>query len=362
MALTPYQLLGYLPMMEPVQVKMKGLPRVLPDPFYNLTEQVSGDKATVIKFNGTRRVAQVRPYGAPPLQVERLDPGEESFKLLHSIETMPYDQHFLKVLREWDKYVPEQQWFKVQLAQYGENFAERQVNLRTAVTTSNLATGKTWFDADGNLLPNATGASLVVDQQVPAANQGGIGGILTTSWADPTADIAGNIRAVKKRARRGAGRPLKYAFYGANVTGYIERNASMSKFFQFNPVAYQSFVDNGKVPDGAFGLIWVAAQDAFYEDATGTERSLFPDDQITFTPEPSKDWYTVYEGSFNVPNKLGMFTNAQEAVNNWEERFGMFRYAYIEQGKVFTVHEVQGDTFLPRFKVPEAVFMLDTTP
>ncbi|MBA4192222.1 MAG: hypothetical protein C0467_29995, partial [Planctomycetaceae bacterium] len=183
--------LSYAPMTEAVQTVKGGLPRVLPDAFWSLTENVPGTKARVIEFSGQRQVARVSPAGSPPRPRGKLTLNDKAIILLSSTEEMEFDEELANIFQQWEAYTPQQDWAAKQVDYQAEGFRQLFENLETASVLLNVATAVNYFDADGSLLPTSSGATLTVDQGVPAANKGQLGGLLDFSFADHTKDIPG---------------------------------------------------------------------------------------------------------------------------------------------------------------------------
>lgn len=351
-------LLSYVPLTEAVETQRTGIPKVLPAEFWTTTEDVSGDKARLVEYQGTRRVARVAPYGAPPRQVEHLPLSDRAVILLHTIEEIGFRDELIRILREWEDYKPQQQFAMREIARQGEGFRQRFENLEVAAVQKTIADGRLYFDADGNLLPTSSGAKLTVDQQVPAGNRVTAG----ASWATAGTDIIGDVNARKKAQVQAGGPPFKYAIYGQNIPGYLANNTGISRLWAFN-LAYQNqYLQTGIAPKEMLELIWIPAQSAFWEDQTGTVQEIFPADQVTFTPEINSSTWTLYRGSKLVPTQWGPFPDAVAALRSMAEVFGRGRYAKIPPENPSQIVDVGFDTFLPRIKQPNWWLFYDTTP
>jgi len=354
-------ILNFLPLSKSVESVKGGIPKVLPEAFWTNKEQVMGDKANYIKYTGTRQVARLVPYGSPPVQTKKVDITDQSVKLLHAEEKMAFSQELYRVFRDWENYKPQQQFARQQLVHQGEQFANRFDSLRTATVTQGLGRGALYFDAAGNLLPTSAGADLSLDYGVPANNKNQINGIISASWATASTDIVTQINNLKMTAMQTTGYPLKYAFYGKNIAGYIANNTSMQAYLARNMQLNEKWLATGSIPPGVLDLIWVPVQSSFFEDQNGVVREIFPSDTVTFTPDIDSGFYTLFEGSMLVPTGFGMFADAAAALSSLAEIYGRFRYAYLDIPPT-QIFDVAGDTFLPMFRVPDAMFIADCTP
>lgn len=357
-------LLSYVPLTKPIQTVRSGIPRVLPEQLWTLTEKVSGDRAKMVEMAGTRKLARIAPYGSPPRQVEHLPISDRSIVFMHSIEELAFRDQLFRILRQWDDYKPMQNWAQDEIVRQAVEYKMRFENLRTAAVQGTLANaGVLWFDGNGDMLPNSSGAATIIDQLVPANNKNQLNGLIAASWALAGTDIVSQINALKVRAVQTTGRPLRYAFYGANITGYFNNNTSIQNYWWRNKQYSDSFLNTGLTPREMLELIWIPVQTGFYEDASGNVVSQFPADQVTFAPDITAETYALYEGSINVPTSFG--TSGPDAIavlkSGITEAFGMFRYAYMKINPV-QILDVAGDTFIPRLKNPLEWYFADVTP
>lgn len=360
-----HDLLGYVPLTEPIMKVMAGIPKVLPEAFWNVTERVMGDTARNVTFRGTRKVARVAPYGAPPRQTLKLSAGVEPTKLIHSIENQPVGMELYHALQQFDTYAPMQQFCKDEINRQGEQFALRFLNLRTAAVGLMIAnSGKLWFDSEGNIQTTSSGADLTIDPGVSANNIGSCNSIISAPWSTVTTDIPTQVNNLKTAAIQSTGYPLKYAIHGKNVAGYLAKNTYFKEYLARNPGYNQAYLNTGQIPAGTLGLTWIPAQDLFFEDSTGTVQSYFDGDQVTFCPEIDSRVYAMYEGTYPVPKSFAFANSATDVLNpgNIEYKQGAFQYAWMNPALPLKIEFVAGDTFLPRLKVPNAFFFADTTP
>jgi len=363
MAYSVADLLGYIPLMEPVETTKTGIPNVLPPEFWTTTEDVPGHLARVVEMPGTRRVASVSPYGSPPRLVDKVSLSVRDIMLLHTIEEMAFRDELFRMLMDWGKYTPQDKMAKEEIVRQGEQWRQKHDNLDVAAVTLLLGAGAgtLWFDGNGKPLPSSSGAKLTVDQLVPANNKNQLNGLISASWATAATDIVSQINAIKVQAIQDTGYRLKYAFYGKNIPGYFAKNDSIKLFWQYNQALNTSYMSTGIMPKEFLELIWLPGQLAFYEKDDGTKVSLFPDDQVTFTPEINAQTYAYLRGSYPVPKGFAWGGSAQDVLNSVDLVYGRFRYAYGKFNPTAIV-DTMGSTWLPRLKVPNAYYFADVTP
>ncbi|MBA4191308.1 MAG: hypothetical protein C0467_25275, partial [Planctomycetaceae bacterium] len=166
----------------------------------------------------------------------------------------------------------------------------------------------------------------------------------------------------KPRAISDTGYPSRVAIYGGNIPGYMKNNDYVGKIWDYQQEFANYYANSGQIKPGFLGFEWIPASEAYFQDSTGTNQFVFPADQITFMPELTKATYTFYRGSKKVPTQFGPLPTGEAALKAYSEVFGRGRYAYIPMGGTFRIIDVAFTTFLSRFKVPGAVYLLDTTP
>lgn len=360
---TVQEMLSFVPLTEAIKLVVSGVPKVLPEAFWSLRENVLGDKARHFQFRGNRKVGRVTPYGSPPRQRTQLPLETEDIKLLHAIEELPINvQQLLGVGQAFESYEA-QVSFRDEMMRQMEEFAYYLANLEIASVTSMVANGYLWFDADGNILPTSSGATLTVDYGVPAGNTGSVGGIIV-DWSNTASNIPTQVNNLKTYARQTTGYPLEWAFFGKNVAGYLANNTNFQAYLARNDAYRQQYINTGQVADGTLGLKWVPAQDAFFENDSGTVQAQFAVDSVTFTPGITRATYAMYEGSYRVPKSIQPIISGDlmDAINQTELVYGLFRFAQVTSVVPLQIKQTVGHTLLPKMKQPAAWFFVDTTP
>lgn len=355
-------ILSWTQLTKMVQEIKPGIPKVLPEALWTLTEEVYGNKVANTITVGSRQVASAAPYLSKSKQVKKLDVSTQAMVLISSYEHVEFGEDFMDVLRRFESYDPQDNRFYDHLLLQTAALRKRFDNLRIATVTSLFANaGKIYFDSDNKLLPSSSGAALTVDMGVPSGNVGNPGSIVSGSWATASTNIFNQIANLKTFALQQSNYPIKYAIYGKNVGGYVYNNASMQLYLSRNPGMNQKFNDTGKIPDGFLDLTWIPAQDFYYVDDTGTVQEMFPADQVTFIPEIDRDVYTLYEGTTPVPTDLNIQATPEAALRSVKEVRGIGANAVVEMDPPKLLHKMF-DCHLPRWKVPGSMITVDTTP
>lgn len=358
MAKSLNEVLGWKALTGVIQDTRGGVPAewLLPA-FLTMTKPVKGASASYTKISSSRKTARAVHRGSPSKARDLTGVSEVPVNLWHSYEHHVHRNEIFDAIRNYDN--PEAQAMgQAEIDRKTREHKQIFDNTRVSMIASIFRYGAIYFDGDGDLLPSASGAVLTIDYGVPAANKNQLGGIIATKWATTSADIIGQIKALKVAAMKTSGYPLKYAHYGSSILNRLMLNDALKNYIAGNPAYGQSFT-NLEIPPGFLGLTWIPNESAFYEDADGTNRDWFQDEDVIFTPEPSADWWEILEGTFPVPTSLGnVGGDATAMLTNLRDVNGKFSYAKLVDEPPGIKH-FMGTTELPVLKVPSAIYIAD---
>jgi hypothetical protein len=339
-------------------VKSIGASQLLPPNFLKSTRRVEGNTCTYFRVEGIRKTARLATYGSPSRVRNLSGVSEIPVTLMHTSESISHDVSTLVNLKNFIN-EEKQKLGEQEVARRTAEFKQLFMNLRSAAIFSLLSQGAIHFDAEGNLLPSSSDAAVTIDFGIPAGNLNqldalGDGDIIDASWATAGTDIVGQIQALKQAAVQLSGYPLRHAFYGKSILGFLQANDILKLYLQNNQ-KYQEIIAGGEIPDGLLGLTWHPMSEAFSELESGG-KFWVGDDTVIFTPEPDLSWYEFIEGSTPVPVNLERASDSVDALRQVILQYGMFSYAKITDDPV-AIKQVSGDTCLPIIKVPKAVFI-----
>lgn len=358
-------ILGYVTLTGMIEKIRSGVPNPFPPAFFKEGKRCIGDAGRYTEVTGTRQTARVVAYGAPALARGLRNVASRDVKLLHTLEKQPLDPITLQMLRNYDNY-NEMQLGKQELARQTKEFAQLGQNLRITAVALALSNGRIGIDANGNLLPDSSWSSATqqVVFQIPANNQTQLNGVISASWANNTTDIPLQLRTLKQTAVLTTGYELKDIYYGINIPSYITQNDFCLDYLARNPGENAEFLNTGEVGT-LFGFTWHPVYTSFWDSSTDptseTTNLIFGADNITVTPPVSDDWYELLTGSYMVPQSINITTDAEAALANLKQVWGMFGYGIVTHDPP-GILEYMGDTFLPVIKNGAAIYQADVTP
>lgn len=358
MAKSLKQILGYDNLTGIVTSPEGGVPNVWPEQFFTIKKPITGNTAKWGIVSNSRRNASTVAYGSASRKRERRAIATKTAMCIHSFEHMDHDMETVLLARDTQN--PNnaelgRQLIEAQAVEYRRQFD----NLRVSAVNSMLRHGAIYTDGNGQLLPTSSGATQTIDLGIAANNKNQLNGIIAASWATAGTDILSHLSALQLQAVKN-GRPLKYAYYGSAITGYLTGNTNVKELMKSDSVLTSALRQN-KVPAsfGIDGLEWRPLQTAYFEDANGTNQDWFPADFIVFLPEITPDIYQMQEGQALVPSDVGAIgSDAMAAERGMKTTHGMFSYAKQYEDPTGIRHWA-GDTFLPVFLDPGSVFLAD---
>ena len=175
--------------------------------------------------------------------------------------------------------------------------------------------------------------------------------VVTTDWSEPSADIYGDILAIKKDAQA-RGITLTRAICTTKTWNYICKNEAIKK--DMNPVGYQNIIisdaDVKKYMVEKLGITFVT-YDKMYKDEAQADHQFYPDNYVTFLPDGTlgNTWYgtTPEEADLMAGNKDAdvEIVNTGVAILNKKESLPVNIITSVSQ-IVLPSFERMGDVFV----------------
>ena len=346
-----------------MRIKASGVPNPLPPEFMAVADgnRVLGDQAKYIRISGERRTAKRSKYGAPAIRRSLRDIGDARVRCLYNFESFSIEMTMLMKLMAFERYAQDEgmDWVRYQI----EEAARRQQNTRIITTLSALANGAIYWDGDGNLLPNSSGANtdFTVDFAIPATHKNQCNGNIPASWALVNTDIPDAINRLQLFSLDETGMEFTACLYGKNVSKYIRQNSFCQTFLSRNETWNGKLTKTNEIPDGLFGLQWKPMWKSLYEtDDNGTVANMWPDDLAVFVPnvdQPEKmTWWAMFEGSIPVPKTIDVQRDPLAAIRGAEIVYGMGSYSAVSLAPL-AAEVYHFDVFLPAIRNEKAIFL-----
>lgn len=341
-----------------IQRTPSGIPLAVPVALATPTRQNVGPTVAYYVETGTKRLAQITHYGAPPRGVGKAPVAQMFATAMHATHFHEYTitdyQNMLS-----PEGTPERQAGEFELVRQTRDLKQRFVNLRYACIQRAILDGILYFDGNGDLLPDSSGAVYTIDYQIPATHKNQLGGIIAADWDEATTDIPAQVQALLDVSPQRSGLPITTAIYGSSVPGWLIANNYAGPLIKQNPATVDAF-SRQTIPSGFLGIQnWLPAGAAFYANASDTNVTIWGSDRVTFMPDVSTMWYDLIECSFLVPTQLGTITiEALQAAGAVSTVFGMFSYAKLLDEPI-KIKQIAGDTFLPMITNNLAIYCAD---
>jgi hypothetical protein len=364
-------ILGWVALTKAVNAVKDGVPNPFPPWLFQVKSEnrVIGNSTKFNRVYGQRKTARVVKYGAAPRHRELQQEELVEAKLVHFYEERIFDPLILQVLRDYNSYNNADK-AKQLVANNVKTLGTLFGNSRVVGVATSLAKGAIYADSDGNLLPTSSGATDTFSQNIPSANVGTVldengSGIFGASgqgsWANNATDIPKQLRSLQNAAALAHGYEPSIALYGKNIPSYLTQNDYVLDYLARQPNVSIDWIKDNTIPQGLFGFTWVPVWKSGFTKDDGTKVSLWPADNITFIPgeEDLDAWYSLFEGSYQVPTTLDITQGVQEMLTQMETVFGGFGYT-VRNIKPVSLSACMGDTFLPGIKLPETNYLADT--
>lgn len=322
-----------------VQEIKSGLFNPLPADFFSVTGQVRGQTCEWKTEEGQQQSARFTPVGAKARERDQIGMGTKTATMVHAFERLSIPGHTLANLLNPDTAVERDILGNSEINRQLRSLKTIFSNLRIAAVCSVLSRGHIWFDGNGNILPDATGAVITVDFGIPAHHLNMVN----------TGDFLFDVQEVKQDVIQTTGYVPRYALYGQNVPNLVTTDAVMFDLLKRNNVWNQQFTETGKLP-AMLDLIWVDCSDLYFVDQNGTSHTWFGADQVVFLPEVNgaTGWYGLYEGSDVLPGTMDIGSAENPSVI---DAFGMFAYGCVQNNPT-RIDLYGGDSFLPIIRNP----------
>lgn len=307
-------------------------------------------------FDSTRQIAGARAPDHGPQRVTKRKIGHQSCQLMHSHESiMIYDNKVFNsrglgnsigsiVDPRGQKYIEAQIRF----------MTDRYRNQREWMYSRMLRGGFNMLPVGNNYKlrnfnANPTDGSFPVNYQIPNSHKGrlqlgdpnanGIATDILTDWANPSADIIGQLLMLNKAFTRIHGRALKHIWINSTTYNNVQNNLGLQKiggdaFTVFHSLTKRMEMSRENIQDAGFDVVFRALPLFTFhvydgvlsvdgeQDGPDIDQNelLIPNDRAIFTPEPDMEWEGLIDGSEMVLPNPHDESYMVQGFGNWATR------------------------------------------
>lgn len=293
------------------------------------TQIINGNSGQYDIFDGTRSLSPFTAPGAPPVDINRKPIGSVPITVPRMYNKIGIEDAQIFGTRNLG------QPYSQPVGSRGEQYFTSQIRyLKTRMTSSHEFMASRMFSGGWRVRPAAAGSQLMVldettdttaggvtnDTRVPASNKTNLGGIIATSWADPSANLIDQFFDIQMLAARQNGRRITDVWLNGTTGKHLFTNSviqavggSVYKIFDtLNPSTAigpeQKFPDTGVtvifrgLPDYKFhiynqGYVLPGTSEAIDQQISASNwRPFIPDNIAIMTPPPG-EWCEMVEGT-----------------------------------------------------------------
>ncbi len=332
-----------------------GLPDGFPPAFLSLTKNIDGNVTSWDVYGDTRDTGTITTYGGPAQRRNLQSKSTGKAVLLHTLDSIAMGQAQLNAIINSNGEIDERG--EEEIARQTAIASKILVNNRVASVVSMLAYGAIYTAAGQIVDSSHSGASIVADLGIPAANTNTLGGIISAKWDVASTAIATQIENMQRQRLINGTPALRYCGYGPGVSDALLNNTIVAKMIQGG----NARLDYGTgIIEGLFNMTWYPVTGNFLKSASGASPTFTNPfaKKVVFHPEPSRDWFEMHQGSYvvgnaNTPAYAG---DATALARSLQKVRGAFAFADWEGNPASIVHTF-GDVWLPVLYQPSAVFI-----
>lgn len=289
-------------------------------------------------FDNVRSIALGRAPGTGPGTVKRNPVGNNTVTIARSYEKMTdLNYEMLSNIRTIGESATDldRKGIKYLEAQ-GKVLQQRQLNFREFLSWGMLRGGGTGYGfifSGDDWIPVLTGAQLVIDWKIPAANKSqlnmlGAGDIIDTTWSNPAADIPGDLDGISIAFQNLVGPPLAWVMTDSIVWNHVMNNTAVKAQAGTSNTVYETFEMSGeRAKDNSMTGLRYATLKArpwlkwFITDSVlevnGTNVKYFQDGEASFGIDLAFDFCKMQEGSEWVKDSLWAPAVARQGRYDW---------------------------------------------
>lgn len=314
------------------QQKKTTRPTLLTDTFFINPEQIEGDSFELFVDPFESKPAPFNTPGSEARVIDASGANSKKMTLFAAFNKLPIkDEKVFYALREPDS--PSlQNMARTEITRQMEHFKTRQLLSKEVALAKILTTGIVYLDAGGNVLESSSGAVVTADFNVPADHKDQMGGLISAKWSTAGTDIQEQFDNIDIQAEKDGVPKPRHIWCNSKIKNYLRANTDFRAWASAS-AGISEQVAGGQIIEGLFGKTW-HFYDATYENASGTETLLIPDDQLIMTPDPTEPVFKSTTGSSLIPSEVGVGGTIEDRINAMMKVYGEYSYSKLEDDPI----------------------------
>lgn len=280
---------------------------------------------------------------------------ERVFNLFYSFNRTQLPVEVMQALREPGSYTLQRKG-ATEVARIMTKFRNRQIRFKELAISKIVTQGAVHMDGAGRILDSSSGAVTSASFQVPAANQGNLGGLITGLFSTAATDIPAILESIVQQARtNNVPVPTTCWMNRANLAS-LRNNTKFQTWAANNPQPADRVLSGGMI-EGLWGFNWRFIS-TMYQNVAGSMVPYIPTTgvgSLVLTPDPTGPWIKATNGLNLIPRTIDVVGTVDEALSQLDSVYGAFAYASMNHNPV-QIDAFLGDKFGLHFNEPGAIW------
>jgi len=306
------------------------------------TSQKRGDQLELTRFEGERRAAPINARGSVA-RSQTVQAGRPIVMTpVHSFNEITLPSACYEFLRGTDSSDLQEKGAE-ELDRHMSDMGFRQKIAKGVHLSKILFDGIVYYDVDGGILENSTGATVTIDYAPGATHKdqlahasNGSSDIIDAAWDTASTKIMSHLDKIRIAAEEDMVPEPRHIWGNQLLKQMLRANTEMISFITLNSSRANEMLlgmgDTWEFPNERWTFHF-GAQTYIGADGT-TVRQMISTTKVAITPDPGDPsqggWLRNIETDQLIPTTVGIFKTMPEALAAEERVFGDFAYLFLK--------------------------------
>lgn len=293
-------------------------------------QQYRADTVDVVRLTGVLDPAPINYRGQPARVLQPTGKDAARLVMLNAFDTIQLSMDSLMMLRD-----PEN-WYLQERGKAEVEQQSRELGMRHTLTkyvyVSKFLLNATIYISKSGVIQEASDSNTqhTISTGLPAANLsqlniGGLGNVISASWATAGTKILDDLDTLTARAVTAGQEPPRHIWMNWADKYLLRNNTQIMASYGQNVNLFTAALRGDTLEIGNYMFHFFSGA---YKAEDGTMKYYIPQGRAIITPEPGA-WLHYGEGLQLVPRSLDVFQDASAALANWDDKFGDFAYTLL---------------------------------